>query len=383
MADNSELWLQQLLAQQGGRASFAVVMDWLLNDSQHGFYGSGRCCFGPRGDFVTAPSLGSGLADLLLKQLIPCFDLLSEQPGKLSLIEWGPGNGLLAAQLVESLLAISPPWLARLEILLLESSAPLRMVQQETLKNSTIPCYWPEPDELISEPKRGIVLAHELLDALPVERFVLFEGNWHGLDVVLSSKGEFEWQTGRPLAANSVEQLAALGLETNGGNRPEGWCSEWCPSLEPWLQQVRQGLQQGWLLTIDYGHPAKRYYAPNRDGGTLLAYRGQIASPELLAEPGSWDITAHVCNTLVEHLATTTGWCWQGAELQGEALLRLGLAQLWSELSTPGIAPISWRLARREEYQRLVDPYQLGGFWWLQLCTPGLPGMVQLLSVNG
>ena len=140
MADNSELWLQQLLTQHGGRASFAVVMDWLLNDSQHGFYGSGRCCFGPRGDFVTAPSLGSGLADLLLKQLIPCFDLLSEQPGKLSLIEWGPGNGLLALQLVEALLALSPPWLARLEILLLESSAPLRMVQQETLKNSTIPC---------------------------------------------------------------------------------------------------------------------------------------------------------------------------------------------------------------------------------------------------
>ncbi len=108
MADNSQLWLQQLLAQHGGRASFAVVMDWLLNDSQHGFYGSGRCCFGPRGDFVTAPSLGSGLADLLLKQLIPCFDLLSEQPGKLSLIEWGPGNGLLAVQLVKALLALSP-----------------------------------------------------------------------------------------------------------------------------------------------------------------------------------------------------------------------------------------------------------------------------------
>lgn len=112
----------------------------------------------------------------------------------------------------------------------------------------------------------------------------------------------------------------------------------------------------------------------------MLAYRGQLASPELLAEPGSWDITAHVCTTLLEQLAPGSGWNWLGSELQGEALLRLGLGTCWAELSAPGAESLSWRLARREEYQRLTDPYQLGGFWWLQLGTPGLPSMEELLA---
>jgi SAM-dependent MidA family methyltransferase len=378
MAKDSQRWLQDLIAERGGRAPFPLVMDWLLNDPHYGFYGSGRCCFGPRGDFVTAPSLGSALADLLLKQLLPCFDQLSSQPGALSLIEWGPGNGLLAQQFQTALIAANPPWLDRLEMQLVESSEPLRKIQQEALQHSLIPCYWPTPVQLVANPKRGVVVAHELLDALPVERFVLHKSTWHGFDVVLGNHSNLEWQIGAPLSPQTLNQLAALGLGFDGAGRPDGWRSEWCSSLEPWLRQARQGLREGWLLAIDYGHPAERYYCPSRDGGTLLAYRAQRASADLLDEPGSWDITAHVCTTLMQQLAVPTDWHWQGAEMQGEALLRLGLAERWSCLSNPGPEPLTWRLARREEYQRLVDPYQLGGFWWLELCTPGLEAMGQL-----
>lgn len=380
MAVDSREGLQQLLVEQGGSASFSLVMDWLLNNPEHGFYGSGRCCFGSRGDFVTAPYLGSALADHLLKQLLPCFDLLAEQPGTLSLIEWGPGDGLFAQQLAHGFVAANPPWLPRLEILLLELNAPLRQRQQQTLQHCPIRCHWPELQQLQQTPRRAVVVAHELLDALPVDRFVLHQGRWHGLEVGLNAEADFQWQRGAVLQPKIQCQLASLGLAMDGGGRPEGWCSEWCSSLEPWLQLVRQSIDEGWLLAIDYGHPAQRYYSPHRDGGTLLAYRGQLASPELLAEPGSWDITAHVCTTLLEQLAPGSGWNWLGSVLQGEALLRLGLGTCWAELSAPGAESLSWRLARREEYQRLTDPYQLGGFWWLQLGTPGLPSMEELVA---
>ena len=75
------------------------------------------------------------------------------------------------------------------------------------------------------------------------------------------------------MAPEVLGQLEQLGLPAGGGGRPEGWSSEWCPLMAPWLAQARACLSQGWLLAIDYAMPAARYYAPGRDGGTLLACR--------------------------------------------------------------------------------------------------------------
>mgnify|MGYP003335183662 FL=1 len=131
--------------------------------------------------------------------------------------------------------------------------------------------------------------------------------------------------------------------------------------------------RSGWLLAIDYAMPAARYYAPSRDGGTLLACREQRTSTDLLRDPGRMDLTAHVCTTLVEQLAASAGWRWQGAALQGEVLLQLGLAQEITALSEPGPLPLADRLSRREQLLRLVDPHLLGGFWWMLLESDARP----------
>ena len=365
-------WLRQRLAEQGGRAGFAPVMDWLLNDPTHGFYGSGRVLFGPQGDFVTSPSLGSAFGELLLRQLIPLLAALAARTeGPIRLLEWGPGEGQLAAQLGQGLLELDPPWLQRLELVLVETSAPLRDRQRQRLVPLALPHRWATAAELAAAPTPGLVLAHELLDALPVERFLLHQGRWHCLEVVLAADGGIGWAPGAPLGAETLAVLAGLGLPADGGGRPEGWTSEWCPALAPWLAQVRQGLSQGWLLAIDYGHPAARYYGPQRDGGTLLANRGQLSCQQLLQDPGDWDLTAHVCITHLEQAAAAAAWHWRGASLQGEALLQLGLAAEISALSAPGPLDLPQRLARREELLRLVDPYLLGGFWWMLLATEG------------
>jgi SAM-dependent MidA family methyltransferase len=371
-------WLRQRLADQGGRAGFAAVMDWLLNDPDHGFYGSGRVRFGPQGDFVTSPSLGTAFGELLLRQVTPLLAALAvTSEGPIRLIEWGPGEGQLAAQLGQGLLQLDPPWLQRLELVLVESSGPLRDRQRQHLAPLALPHRWAPSAALAAAPCPGLVLAHELIDALPVERFLWHQGHWHCLEVALAADGSIGWAPGDPLGAETLAVLAGLGLPADGGGRPEGWTSEWCPSLAPWLAQARQGLSQGWLLAIDYAHPASRYYSPQRDGGTLLAHRGQLSSPQLLNEPGLWDITAHGCTTHLEQAAAPAGWQWRGASLQGEVLLQLGLAAEISALSTPGPLDLPQRLARREQLLRLVDPHLLGGFWWMLLATadaPGFPG---------
>ena len=361
-------WLSQRLQASGTPVGFATVMEWLLSDPQHGYYGSGQVRFGPQGDFVTSPTQGAVFAELLRRQLWPLLEALAQQSsGAISLIEWGPGEGQLLAQLLEGADLQQQPWLQRLELVLVESSPALRQRQQQQLAALDVPCHWLTPEQLAAAPRRGVVLAHELLDALPVQCFELHQGRWHELAVGCDGAGAPCWQRAEPLPAAVLEQLQQLGLPADGGGRPEGWRSEWCPTLEPWLRQARQSLQQGWLLAIDYAMPATRYYAPQRDGGTLLACRAQRTNTDLLADPGRQDITAHVCSSLLEQQAAPTGWQWRGSALQGEVLLQLGLAAEISALSQPGPLDLAARLQRREQLLRLVDPHLLGGFSWFLL----------------
>jgi len=366
-------WLVQRLQASDGPQSFVTVMDWLLNDPAHGYYGSGQVRFGPQGDFVTAPTQGPVFAELLRRQLWACLAALAAEPGPLALIEWGPGDGQLLRDLIAGSGPEAPAWLDRLELVLMESSPALQARQQQTLADLTVPVRWCAPEELAAAPRRGVILAHELLDALPVQRFGLHNGCWHEWLVGLDGQQQPCWQRGSGLTPQVLAQLEALGLPGDGGGRPEGWSSEWCPAVGPWLAQARACLSQGWLLAIDYAMPASRYYAPSRDGGTLLACRQQRTSVELLRDPGLMDLTAHVCTTLVEQLASSSGWSWQGAALQGEVLLQLGLAQEITALSEPGPLPLADRLSRREQLLRLVDPHLLGGFWWLLLESDGAP----------
>ena len=367
MEQQQSSWLVQRLQASAGPQSFVAVMDWLLNDPAYGYYGSGQVRFGSGGDFVTAPSQGPVFAELLARQLRPCLDALAAESGPLTLIEWGPGDGQLMRDLIAGIGAESPAWLDRLELVLVESSPALQARQQQTLAGAAVPVHWCSPQQLAAEPRRGLIVAHELLDALPVQRFGLQKGHWHEWLVGLDGQQQPCWKVGAGLAPAVLAQLEQLGLPPGGGGRPDGWSSEWCPALGPWLEQARACLRQGWLLAIDYAMPASRYYAPSRDGGTLLACREQRTSTELLRDPGRMDLTAHVCTTLVEQLASAAGWHWQGAALQGEVLLQLGLAQEITALSEPGPLPLAARLSRREQLLRLVDPHLLGGFWWLLL----------------
>ncbi|MCP9927486.1 SAM-dependent methyltransferase [Cyanobium sp. CH-040] len=360
-------------------------MDWVLHDPDHGAYGSGRLRIGPRGDFATAPSLGADFAALLASQLAEWLsELAATAPGPLALVEAGPGEGSLAADLAAALAAGWPDLAARCELVLVEPNPGMAARQRQRLAACPLPCRWSGFAELAAAPVRGVLLAHEVLDALPVERICWDGEDWRRQRVVLaggSDGGEalLRLQPGERLEAGLRPALAGLGLDPPGPRLGPGWTTELHPGLAPWLQQAAAALGDGWLLVIDYALEASRYYAPARAQGTLMAYRHQQASGDPLQQPGSWDLTAHLCIDSLEREAGASGWRPLGHCRQGQALLALGLAERLHGLQQLPGAALAQALARREALLRLVDPHALGDFRWLAFARGTAPGVPRFL----
>jgi SAM-dependent MidA family methyltransferase len=372
-------WLRQRLVEQGGAVPFRTYMEWALHDPEHGAYGSGRLRIGPAGDFATAPSLGPDFAALLAAQVAEWLQQLAEgQPcdRPLALVEAGPGEGSLAADLAAALASGWPALAARTELVLVEPNAGMAARQRQRLTGCALPCRWSSVEQLAAAPVRGVLLAHEVLDALAVERIVWDGALWRQQRVALQEGAgagpSLRLEAGEPLEPEWAGALQALALLPPSPQRPPSWCTELHPGLKPWLAQAAAALDVGPLLVIDYALEAWRYYAPQRPAGTLMAYRGQAARADPLQDPGQADLTAHLCIETLERAAAASGWQPLGGCRQGEALLALGLAQRLHGLqSDPG--GLAALLPRREALLRLVDPHALGDFRWLAFSRGGLP----------
>lgn len=374
-------WLLQRFEAAGGAVPFRTYMEWVLHDPLQGAYGAGRLRIGPQGDFATAPSLGPDFAALLAPQLADWLTALATAaPGALALVEAGPGEGSLALQLAEALVTGWPQLAQRLELVLVEPNEGMAARQRALLHSCPLPFRWASFAELAASPVRGVVLAHEVLDALAVQRIEWDGELWRQQLVALHEGPEAQLslrlEPGAPLEPAAAAQLEPLGLLPPSPQRPPGWCSELHPGLAPWLGECAAAVAEGQLLVIDYALEAWRYYAPQRSSGTLLAYRGQQASGDPLLEPGAWDLTAHLCIESVDSAAAASGWQPLGQCRQGQALLALGLAERLHGLQQEAPAALATVLARREALLRLVDPVALGDFRWLAYgrgVAPDLP----------
>ena len=365
------------LEAQGEEVSFAQFMDLALHDPEHGAYGSGALKVGPDGDFVTSPSLGPDFAGLLVDQLIQWLDqIAAEHPGEcLSLVEMGPGEGHLAVDLLRELERRVPEWMARLELVLVELNPGMEQRQRQCLAGkANVPVRWVSLETLQVNPVHGVVLAHEVLDAFPVERLLLRDGDLRQMTVTLEACPDqthrLQWSD-CPLPESLQQQLhwarERCGLRLPPDQAEDGWTTEWHTAVGPWMQAVAEALTNGVLLVIDYAHEASRYYNARRPAGTLMAYRQQVASGDLLGSAGLSDLTAHLCLETLIAQAEQSGWQLLGHCRQGEALLALGLSDRLHSLQQLPPDRLAEALGRREALLRLVDPAGLGDFRWIAL----------------
>ncbi len=328
----------------GGRLAFDRFMDLALYAPGLGYYATGEAPFGPAGDFVTAPSLGSVFGACLAR---PVAEVLDTTGG--AVLEFGAGSGVLCRQLMEQLDA-----LGRLpeRYLVLETSAALRSSQMDEV--ARLPAALARRvewlDRLPAAPFTGVVVANEVLDAMPVTRFTV-TGDGVAVDGVTVRGDDFDWCTVDATSGDgSLDALAARHA------LPPGYRSEVCPRASAWVASMGEWLGRGAAFVIDYGYPAAEYYHPERGRGTLQCFFHHVAHDDPLVLTGIQDITAHVDFSAVARAARDAGLDLLGFASQGSFLLGAGLM----EVIGAGADDAAGQLALANEVKRLTLPTEMG-----------------------
>jgi SAM-dependent MidA family methyltransferase len=345
--------------QQGGWLSFAEFMEMLLYAPGLGYYTAGARKFGSAGDFVTAPEMTSLFGEALARQVAQVMALSVPR-----VLEVGAGSGRLAADL---LLALERLGQLPERYAILDLSADLRQRQQETLA-------WAVPHLLarvewldrLPDEFSGVVLANELLDALPAH-LVRWDGDEISeCGVVRDSDGGFMWNeraAGGALLAAAREIADSCELEP-------GYLSEISLAARAWAAEWGHRLRCGALLLIDYGFPRHEYYHPQRGAGTLMCHYRHHAHADPFYLPGLQDVTVHVDFTAIIAAAHAAGLDLLGYASQGQFLLNCGMLDLLAAI--PRDTPEYVRAA--SAVGKLLMPHEMGELFKVMAIGRGIDG---------
>lgn len=297
---------------------FVEFMHLALYAAGQGYYSSGRQKFGPQGDFITAPELSPLFGKTLAKQ---CHQILKQLDSPI-LFEYGAGSGVLCVQLLSDL--------AELDCLprayyILEVSASLRQ-RQQALITQQLPhlahlVHW--LDQWPQQPFNGVIIANEVLDAMPIHRFLKTEQELCESYVSLDKDGQLT-ELFKPCKNSRLLNY----VETKLSHLSPPYLSEVNLFLEDWMVNNYAMLAQGAMILIDYGFPRHEYYHPDRNQGTLMCHYRHQAHANPLLHVGEQDITAHVDFTHVAEAAQQAGFHVAGYTNQASFLLANDLLSL-------------------------------------------------------
>jgi SAM-dependent MidA family methyltransferase len=342
-------FIQQKIAQAGGWISFADFMQMALYTPDLGYYAGGARKFGLGGDFVTAPEISPLFAQTLALQAL---QILAATHG--DILELGAGTGKLAADLLLELQALNQ---LPKQYFILEVSAYLRQIQRETCENKL-------PKELFEKlvwletlPKtfNGLILANEVLDAIPVHILHKTAAGWRERGVGFD--GDFTWKDGDISVPNLAENLPQDMIE----HLPIGYVTEVCPAASALVASLAECLEIGVILLIDYGFSSAEYYHPQRNQGTLMCHYQHYAHDNPLINVGLQDITAHVNFSQIAMLCEPPVFNIMAMRLAGHAsqaqfLINCGVLDILAQYSPD--SPQYMELAAAA--QKLLSPAEMG-----------------------
>jgi SAM-dependent MidA family methyltransferase len=319
----------------GGAIGFRRYMERVLYAPGLGYYSGGATKLGPAGDFVTAPEVSALFGRCVGRQVAQALEAI----GGGEVLELGGGSGALA----EAALGELPPGTAWS---MLEPSAELAARQRARLGDRVrwlgeLPAGF-----------RGVIVANEVADALPVERFTLRDGEPRRLGVRIAGEG-FDWALMAPDPAFAA-RVRALEAAT-AAPFEEGYTSEFSPLLAPWVRSLADCLSQGLLLVIDYGLPRRELYAAERRTGTLVCHYRHRAHDDPFLWPGLQDLSAWVDFTTAAEAGVEAGLALEGYTTQAAFLAGTGIDAMLAEAGT-GREAI--RLA--QQAKQLLLPGEMG-----------------------
>ena len=369
------------IARHGGWLSFARYMEMALYEPGLGYYSNPGQVFGAAGDFVTAPELTPLFGATLARQVSPWLKDPALVGSGQVVLEVGGGSGMLAAQLLNALDNVGHH---EVRYLILELSAERREHQRQTLK-SLAPGLMDRVGWLDTFPESfaGVVVANELLDAMPVQLFEWqadAEAELQEMGVTWVD-GRFAWAP-RPADAELTETVAALRnrLGPEGAQWHSPYRSEICPAQQAWMRTLADCMTAGVVMLLDYGFAAPEYYHPQRDQGTLMCHYRHRSHADPFLWPGLSDITAHVDFTALARAATAEGFSLVGYTSMAAFLLNAGLLD---ELADLPREPESFWFAQAQAVQQLISEAEMGELFKVIAFEKNLREAVSVLGFGG
>lgn len=331
----------EIAATPDGAIGFDRYMELALYAPELGYYSAGNAIFGDHGDFVTAPESGRLFARCLARQ---CDEIMRRSGARV--VEYGAGSGQLAVALAALLLAGD----TQRSYHIVEPSASLR-ARQQALVAAEQPVEAARFNWSATHPATsggGVVIANEVIDAMPARRYRLTRGVVHELGVGFA-RDRFVWQElSRPVPPELGATLAAYA---------DGYTCERHPGLVDWCRDLRRIVDRGVVLISDYGYAGHEYLHPDRSAGTLKChYRHHVhADPFVL--PGAQDLTVAVDFTALAEAAHLAGFRIAGFTTQTHFLLACGIE---AHIAAIGADDAVAAYALAQEAKRLLLPGEMG-----------------------
>ena len=288
--EHSQLLSNKIASQitsEGGWVAFSRYMEMALYEPGMGYYSAGAHKLGAGGDFTTSPELSPLFGAAICSTLLPVLEGLQAKGLPTQILEFGAGTGKLAQSILTRLNGLGFS-LDRYDII--EISPDLAQRQKELLDKTladtraSTQCQWLSA---LPENYQGIILANEVIDAIPCDAIIFQNGFWYWHGVIFED-GKFAWKAGKPVEQNLLPESLL------GGNFSEGYVTELHTPANAWMHQVAKHLETGLFLTFDYGFPESEYYHPQRLEGTLMAHHRHHAIQDPFYLPGLCDLTTHV-----------------------------------------------------------------------------------------
>jgi SAM-dependent MidA family methyltransferase len=396
--------IQDEIQKASGWLGFETFMAMALYAPGLGYYSGERSPFGAEGDFVTAPALSPWYGHCLARQIIQVLDAI----GSDTVLEFGAGDGRLASQILHHAHTVRRP----IRYQIIELSAGLIKQQQDRIKRE-MPALSAQVSWLERLPAagfRGVMLAHEVLDAIPVRLFVhrchqQREVQWY--ERGLSLKAQVPTDPATQALVNPAADSGQLSVEARPSQSlppwqfadrlcdpawsvrldalksacqqqwqedwPDGMVIEWHEQAHAWIRSLAGLLEQGLLLLVDYGFPAHEYYLPQREQGTLMTHRRHRAGIDVLADPGQQDLSVHVDFTAIARVALQSGMSLSGYCAQARFLMNTGLLDIaapWTQ--TQGHLASTQAIAQLAGVQKLLSEAEMGELFKFMALSRGL-----------
>jgi SAM-dependent MidA family methyltransferase len=359
--------LLEKIRANGGYLSFEKFMEFALYAPGLGYYSGGAQKLGRDGDFTTAPEVSALFGACVAAQCAEVFEEI-ETP---VLMEIGAGTGRLA---LDVLTRLESSGQLPAGYWILDNSADLRD-RQRRLFEQRAPQLLDRVHWLDAPPEEdfeGVIIANEVLDALPVARF-----RWRSQGIeefgITLEQDRLAWST---RAAAPDMTAACQQLASAAGDWDEGYVSEYCPRLAAWTLAVTRKLKRGAVLWFDYGLPRAQYYLAERHDGTLLCHFRHRAHEDPMALPGLQDITAWVDFTALAEASDSAGFELAGFTTQAHFLAATGIDREMQRLAAGDTASFA-RLA--SQARQLMLPGEMGERFkvmaWLRGMDRELKGM--------